>query len=70
MVLDFIQDGSAITGVTTSSGKEFLAPVILATGHSSKDIYKLLYKKNIPIEAKSIAIGLRVEHSQKFIDSA
>ena len=68
-VVDFIQDGSTITGVATSSGKEFIAPVILATGHSSKDIYKLLYKKHIPIEAKSIAIGLRVEHSQNFIDS-
>ncbi|MCC5814748.1 MAG: FAD-binding protein, partial [Leptospira sp.] len=43
--------------------------VILATGHSARDIFELLYNKNIAIEAKPIAIGVRVEHSQELIDT-
>ncbi len=43
--------------------------LILATGHSARDIYELLYKKNILIEAKPFAMGVRVEHPQSLIDS-
>lgn len=43
--------------------------IILATGHSARDIYELLYKKNIAIEAKPFALGVRIEHPQKLIDS-
>jgi len=42
--------------------------VILATGHSARDIFYLLHKKNIKIEAKPFAIGVRVEHQQELID--
>jgi len=42
--------------------------LILATGHSARDIYELLYKKNILIEAKPFALGVRVEHPQNLID--
>src|SRR5690606_31838915 len=42
--------------------------VILATGHSARDIFYLLHKKNIIIEAKPFAIGVRVEHQQQLID--
>lgn len=42
--------------------------VVLATGHSARDIYYLLHKKNITIEAKPFAIGVRVEHQQELID--
>jgi len=42
--------------------------VILATGHSARDIYNLLHKKNISIKAKSFAMGVRVEHPQQIID--
>ncbi|WP_233557492.1 NAD(P)/FAD-dependent oxidoreductase [Aquimarina sp. AD1] len=42
--------------------------VILATGHSARDIFELLYKKEIEIEAKPFALGVRVEHSQQLID--
>ena len=42
--------------------------VILATGHSARDIFYLLYKKNIRIEAKPFALGVRIEHQQKLID--
>ncbi|MDN3723948.1 FAD-binding protein [Aequorivita sp. SDUM287046] len=43
--------------------------VILATGHSARDIFYLLHKKNIKIEAKPFAIGVRVEHQQELIDN-
>ncbi len=43
--------------------------VILATGHSARDIFELLYKKNILIEAKPFALGVRIEHPQALIDS-
>ncbi|CAN5313407.1 hypothetical protein BH23BAC3_BH23BAC3_19200 [soil metagenome] len=43
--------------------------VILATGHSARDIFELLQRKNIEIELKPLSIGVRVEHSQSLIDS-
>ncbi len=43
--------------------------LILATGHSARDVYELLFKKNIDIEFKPFALGVRVEHSQSLIDS-
>lgn len=42
--------------------------IVLATGHSARDIYTLLYNNNISIEAKPFALGLRIEHLQSFID--
>lgn len=48
--------------------KEFRGPVILATGHSARDVYRYLYKANIPIEAKGIAVGVRLEHPAQLID--
>lgn len=47
----------------------FFTEVILATGHSARDIFYLLHKKNIKIEAKAFAIGVRVEHQQELIDT-
>ena len=49
-------------------GTLFFLYVILATGHSARDIYELLHKKNIAIKAKSFAMGVRVEHPQEIID--
>lgn len=49
--------------------KEKCKQVILATGHSARDIYELLDRKNIAIEAKPFALGVRIEHSQALIDS-
>lgn len=43
--------------------------IILATGHSARDIYELLNQKNIAIEAKPFALGVRVEHAQDYVDS-
>lgn len=63
-----ITDGS-IKGVVLASGDKVHADaVILATGHSARDIFHLLQRKNILIEQKAFALGLRVEHSQNLID--
>jgi len=58
-----------ISGVRIESGEEINAEaVILATGHSARDIYYLLDSQKIEVEAKSFAMGVRIEHSQKLID--
>lgn len=64
-----IEDGR-IKHITCASGKKFEAThFILATGHSAKDIYLLLDRKKILIEAKPFALGVRIEHPQSLIDS-
>ncbi|MEQ9266921.1 MAG: NAD(P)/FAD-dependent oxidoreductase [Balneolaceae bacterium] len=69
-VTDFLITGSEIRGVKTLNGETFKAnKVILATGHSARDIFELLYQKEIEIELKPLAIGVRVEHAQALIDS-
>ncbi|MBO6792704.1 MAG: NAD(P)/FAD-dependent oxidoreductase [Balneolaceae bacterium] len=69
-VTDFLLAGDAIHGVKTLSGDIFKADqVILATGHSARDIFELLHQKEIEIELKPIAIGVRVEHAQSLIDT-
>ncbi len=68
-VTDFILEEKKIIGVTLSSEKEiFGEAVIVATGHSARDIYALLRRKNILTEAKPFALGVRIEHPQKLID--
>ena len=68
-VVDFIIKNQAIDGIVLNDGSKLNAQkVILATGHSARDIFKLLYKKKILIESKPFALGVRVEHSQQFID--
>lgn len=56
------------TGVVTADGREFDGPVILATGHSARDVYRLLLGSGVDMEAKGIAVGVRVEHPQAMID--
>jgi hypothetical protein len=59
-----------IQGVVTADGREFMGlGVILATGHSARDIFELCQKKGIFIENKSFAVGVRIEHAQSLIDS-
>ena len=48
--------------------KEFLGPVILATGHSARDVYRYLNEAKIHLEAKGIAVGVRLEHPSQLID--
>jgi hypothetical protein len=60
-----------LTGVQTAAGNTYKArQVILATGHSARDIFEMLYQQQIMIEAKPFALGVRVEHPQSLIDSA
>ena len=51
-----------------AGGKEFRGPVILATGHSARDVYRYLAEAKIEIEAKGIAVGVRLEHPSQLID--
>ena len=68
-VTDIIIKNRAVKGVELQNGTRIDAnKIILATGHSARDIFKLLYKKEIALEAKSFAIGVRVEHTQELID--
>lgn len=68
---DFIIEEGKIKGIIINQQQELLAnSVILATGHSARDIYELLHQKNILIEAKPFALGVRIEHPQQIIDSA
>jgi uncharacterized FAD-dependent dehydrogenase len=69
-VVDFILHDGVIRGVTTADGHTFDgSAVILATGHSARDIFQLLHRKKILIEAKPFALGVRIEHPQPLIDS-
>lgn len=65
-------DGSRVVGVkcVRSDGSEatFMGPVILATGHSARDVYRYLHAEGIEIEAKDIAVGVRLEHPSQLID--
>ncbi len=68
-VIDFNIKNSEINGVTLHNGSTIATnKVILATGHSARDIFELLYHKKIEIEAKPFALGVRVEHTQQLID--
>ncbi len=72
-LLDFRLEENLIKYILVSrNGREEEIPVqqlILATGHSARDIYELLHRKHILIEAKPFALGVRVEHPQSLIDS-
>ncbi len=69
-VVDFIIKNNKLQALQLLNGTEMaVEAVILATGHSARDIYELLHKKNIALKAKSFAMGVRVEHPQHIIDS-
>ena len=57
-----------VKGIETNTGETFLGPVILATGHSARDVYRWLAANNVTIEAKGIAVGVRLEHHAGLID--
>ena len=68
-VIDLLVEQNILKGVVTEDTKEHTGiGVILATGHSARDIYELLNEKNILIESKSFAMGVRIEHAQNTID--
>lgn len=64
----FSADGDRVVGVRTADGKEFHGPVILATGHSARDVYRYLHQAGVEIEQKSLAMGVRLEHPSHLID--
>lgn len=57
-----------VKGIETNTGKTLLGPVILATGHSARDVYRWLAANRVEIEAKGIAVGVRLEHPAQLID--
>lgn len=69
-LVDFKQEQGLIQSVTTADGDSIKANAfILATGHSARDIFFLLHEKNILVEQKPFALGVRIEHPQQVIDS-
>ncbi|MCH5220978.1 MAG: FAD-dependent monooxygenase [Muribaculaceae bacterium] len=62
-----ICDGKTV-GVEDANGKKWDGPVILATGHSARDVYHFLTENNVELQAKGIAVGVRLEHPQHLID--
>ena len=68
---DFDVQRGKITEITINEDKKIrVENLILATGHSARDIYELLHSKNIQLSSKPFALGVRIEHTQDFIDQA
>jgi len=67
-VTDLIIEDETVKGVVAGGEKIMGEGVILATGHSARDIFRLLHRKGITIESKPFALGVRVEHPQELID--
>lgn len=67
-VSELLIDDGKVKGVRTFSGEEYFGPVVLATGHSARDVYRMLAEQKVKIEAKGLAIGVRLEHPQHLID--
>lgn len=63
-----IVENNRTVGIETNTGLTFRGPVILATGHSARDVYRHLQASGIAIEAKGIAVGVRLEHPAELID--
>lgn len=65
---DIIIENSEVKGIKTNNGKIINGYVILATGHSARDVYYLLKNRQVKLEAKGLAVGVRVEHPAHLID--
>lgn len=65
---ELILEGNKAVGIITSDGESLYGPVFLATGHSARDTYRMLKEKGVGMEAKGIAMGVRLEHPQELID--
>lgn len=64
----FNNERTEVTGLRDASGKEWHGPVLLATGHSARDVYRFLLDAGIDLQPKGIAVGVRLEHPQSLID--
>ena len=70
-VTDLLLDGRRLTGVRLESGEEIKSDhVVLAVGHSARDVFQMLLDRGVAIEAKPFSIGFRIEHPQSLIDKA
>ncbi len=67
-VTELVFSGDKVIGVRTNKGGEFFGPVILAIGHSARDFFRYLATTSVVLEAKGIAVGVRLEHPQHLID--
>ena len=63
-----MRNARCVEGIVCADGREFHGPVILATGHSARDVYRWLHAGGIEIEAKGLAVGVRLEHPAELID--
>ena len=63
-----IIERNKVIGIETNDGRTFRGPVILATGHSARDVYRWLYANGVKLESKGIAVGVRLEHPSMLID--
>lgn len=65
---ELLIENGKVAGIRTNRGTEFHGPVILATGHSARDVYRWLFANGVPVEAKGLAVGVRLEHPSLLID--
>ena len=65
---EILLSGGKVCGIRTNNGEVLANAVILATGHSAKDVYRWLNSNNIALEAKGFAVGVRLEHPSELID--
>lgn len=63
-----IIEKNKVIGIETNTGETFRGPVILATGHSARDVYRWLFANGVQLEAKGLAVGVRLEHSSHLIN--
>lgn len=67
-VTGLLLDNGVAKGVRLADGRKFEGPVVLATGHSARDVYRFLKEQGVSLESKALAIGVRLEHPQELID--
>ncbi len=67
-MLGLNRDTGSVDGAICADGSRYNGPVILATGHSARDVYRMLHGLGIELQAKGIAVGVRLEHPQELID--
>ena len=67
-VTALVRSPDEVRGVVCADGREFLGPVVLATGHSARDVYAFLKRDGYSMSAKDVAVGVRLEHPQCLID--
>ncbi len=63
-----IVENNHVIGIETNTGRTFRGPVILATGHSARDVYRMLNHEGVELQAKGLAVGVRLEHPAELID--